>query len=231
MAWGQWGSWNGAATARPPWQQARKPRSKREPSWKTVSQLSRQIDEFMATAKGNAKERSEGAIDDSRLAQLKQMRAAATYPPDQKYLDAQITDLQAKRALKLPIHDRLRLAKERKETADTKVERKREHVKKASPALARNALVQATAAVAATGAVYAKLAALRAGTLQPSVDDAHQHLGRLVRPGFVFNTGIQQLPEIERYVRAILARLDGLAGTVERDRRRMVEVVAIEARY
>ena len=115
--------------------------------------------------------------------------------------------------------------------AEADFESLREHVKKASPALARNALVQATAAVAATGAVYAKLAALRAGTLQPSVDDAHQHLGRLVRPGFVFNTGIQQLPEIERYVRAILARLDGLAGTVERDRRRMVEVVAIEARY
>jgi ATP-dependent helicase HrpA len=107
----------------------------------------------------------------------------------------------------------------------------RAHVKKASPTLAREALVQATATVAATGEVHAKLAALRAATLQPSVDDANQHLGRLVRPGFVFNTGITKLPEIVRYVRAISARLDGLAGTVERDRRRMDEVVPIEARY
>jgi ATP-dependent helicase HrpA len=115
--------------------------------------------------------------------------------------------------------------------AEADFELLRQHVKKASPALARDALVQATAAVAATGAVHSKLAALRAGTLQRSVDDANQHLGRLVRPGFVFNTGITQLPEIERYVRAISARLDGLAGTVERDRRRMDEVVPIEARY
>ena len=84
----------------------------------------------MATAKGNAdshgKARSRGsaeASDDGRLAQLKQMRAAAAFPPDQKYLDAQITDLMAQRALKMPIHDRLKLAKERKEAADEKVER------------------------------------------------------------------------------------------------------------
>ena len=49
------------------------------------------------------------------------MRAAATFPTDQRYLDAQITDLMAKKALKLPIHDRLKLAKERKEAADDKV--------------------------------------------------------------------------------------------------------------
>ncbi|MFT4774833.1 MAG: ATP-dependent helicase HrpA, partial [Ilumatobacter sp.] len=115
--------------------------------------------------------------------------------------------------------------------AEADFELLRQHVKKASPALARDALVQATAAVAVTGAVHSKLAALRAGTLQRSVDDANQHLGRLVRPGFVFNTGITRLPEIERYVRAISARLDGLAGTIERDRRRMDEVVPIEARY
>ena len=78
------------------------------------------------------------------MAQLTQIRAAATYPPDQKYLDAQITDLQAKRALKLPIHDRLKLAKERKETADTKVERNREHVKKAKESLQAALTLQAS---------------------------------------------------------------------------------------
>jgi len=104
-------------------------------------------------------------------------------------------------------------------------------VKEQSPALARDALVQATAAVAATGPVYARLAKLRADALQPSVDDANLHLGRLLRPGFVFHTGLAQLPEIERYIRAVGHRLDGLAGGVDRDRRRMAEVRPLEARY
>jgi ATP-dependent helicase HrpA len=67
--------------------------------------------------------------------------------------------------------------------------------------------------------------------LQPSVEDANRHLGRLVRPGFVFHTGLAQLPEMERYVRAIAHRLDNLAGGVERDQRRMAEVAPLEARY
>jgi len=104
-------------------------------------------------------------------------------------------------------------------------------VKEQSPALARDALVQATAAVAATGPVQARWATLRADALQPSVDDANFHLGRLLRPGFVFHTGLAQLPEIERYVRAVGHRLDTLAGGVERDRRRMAEVLPLEARY
>ena len=107
----------------------------------------------------------------------------------------------------------------------------RDGVKQRSPSLARDALVQATAAVAATGKAYARLANLRADALQPSVDDANLHLGRLLRPGFVFHTGLAQLPEIERYVRAVGHRLDGLAGGVERDRRRMAEVLPLEARY
>ena len=150
MAWGQRSSWNATAPVRPPWQQARKPRGRREPSWKEINQLSQQIDVFMATAKGNADSRGKArsrssaeASEDGRLAQLKQMRAAATFPTDQKYLDAQITDLMAQKNLKLPIHDRLKLAKERKEAADDKVERNREHVKKAKASLQAALTLQA----------------------------------------------------------------------------------------
>ncbi len=104
-------------------------------------------------------------------------------------------------------------------------------VRSDAPALARDALVQATAAIAATRPVYERLATLRAAALQPSVDDANAHVGRLVRPGFVFNTGLDHLGDIERYVRGVGHRLDNLAGAVERDRRRMAEVVPLEARY
>jgi ATP-dependent helicase HrpA len=107
----------------------------------------------------------------------------------------------------------------------------RAQVEQDAPRLARDALVQAAAVAAATGPVHAKLASLRAAALQPSVDDANLHLGRLVRPGFVFHAGLDRLPEIERYIRSIDHRLDNLAGGVERDRRRMAEVVPLEARY
>jgi len=115
--------------------------------------------------------------------------------------------------------------------SEVEFEELRAQVARDVPTLARDALVQATAAVAATGSVHAKLASLRAAALQPSVDDANLHLGRLVRPGFVFHTGLRQLPEIERYVRSIDHRLDNLAGGVERDRRRIAEVAPLEARY
>ena len=105
----------------------------------------------MATAKddgdsrGKARSRSSAEPnDDGRLAQLKQMRAAAAFPPYQKYFDAQITDLMAQRALNMPIHDRLKLAKERKEAADEKVERNREHVKKAKESLQAALTLQAS---------------------------------------------------------------------------------------
>jgi ATP-dependent helicase HrpA len=75
------------------------------------------------------------------------------------------------------------------------------------------------------------LAQLHAEALRPSVDDANRHLGRLVHPGFVLGAGTDRLDDIERYVRAILYRLDHLAGAGERDQRRMAEVLPLERRY
>mgnify|MGYP001111684244 CR=1 FL=1 len=49
--------------------------------------------------------------------------------------------------------------------------------------------------------------------------------------GFVLGAGIDRLDDIERYVRAIVYRLDHLAGAGERDQRRMAEVVPLERRY
>ena len=77
----------------------------------------------------------------------------------------------------------------------------------------------------------ALLAKLHADALRPSVDDANAHLGRLVRPGFVLASGIDRLDDIERYVRAIIYRLEHLAGGAERDRLRLREVVPLEQRY
>ena len=67
--------------------------------------------------------------------------------------------------------------------------------------------------------------------MRPSVDDANVHLGRLVHTGFVLGSGIDRLDDIERYVRAIIYRLEHLAGAHDRDRRRMAEVLPLEQRY
>jgi ATP-dependent helicase HrpA len=107
----------------------------------------------------------------------------------------------------------------------------RAEVREVSPALTRKALTKAVAIVAAAGRVQAQLLTLRAGAIAESVADANAHLGRLVRHGFVLNAGIGRLDDIERYVEGIAYRLDHLAGGVERDRRRIAEVTALEARY
>jgi ATP-dependent helicase HrpA len=107
----------------------------------------------------------------------------------------------------------------------------RRAVRDGAPGLAANALHKAARVIAAASDARDRLARLHAAALRPSVDDANLHLGRLVHPGFVLGAGIERLDDIERYVRAIIYRLDHLAGAGERDQRRMTEVLTLERRY
>ncbi len=107
----------------------------------------------------------------------------------------------------------------------------RRAVRNAAPGLAANALHRAARVIAAANDARDRLARLHAEALRPSVDDANLHLGRLVHPGFVLGAGIDRLDDVERYVRALVYRLDHLAGAGERDRRRMADVLALERRY
>ena len=61
--------------------------------------------------------------------------------------------------------------------------------------------------------------------------DVRGQLSGLVHPGFVSRTGLARLPHLDRYLRAILARLDGLADDPGRDRRRMTEFERAAAAY
>ena len=101
----------------------------------------------------------------------------------------------------------------------------------AAPGLAANALHKSARVIAAASEARDQFARLHAAALRSSVDDANVHLGRLVHPGFVLGAGIDRLDDIERYVRAIIYRLDHLAGAGERDHRRMAEVLPLEQRY
>ena len=107
----------------------------------------------------------------------------------------------------------------------------RRAVRDAAPGLAANALHKAARVIAAASEARDRLARLHAAALRPSVDDANVHLGRLVHSGFVLGAGIDRLDDIERYVRAIVYRLDHLAGAGDRDQRRMAEVLPLEQRY
>ncbi len=107
----------------------------------------------------------------------------------------------------------------------------RREVRDAAPGLATNALHKAARVIAAASEARDHLARLHAAALRPSVDDANVHLGRLVHSGFVLGAGIDRLDDIERYVRAIVYRLDHLAGAGGRDQHRMAEVLPLEGRY
>ena len=107
----------------------------------------------------------------------------------------------------------------------------RRAVRDAAPGLAANGLHRAAAVVAAASEARDLLARLHAEALRPSVDDANVHLGRLVHAGFVLGSGLDRLEDIERYVRAIIYRLQHLAGAHVQDRRRMAEILPLEQRY
>jgi ATP-dependent helicase HrpA len=90
---------------------------------------------------------------------------------------------------------------------------------------------QACAVLAAAQDVRERLTALRAPRVADSAADASAHLQRLVRAGFVTASGVERLPDVERYVRAIEQRLRKLPNDPDRDRRALAEVARLEDRY
>jgi ATP-dependent helicase HrpA len=107
----------------------------------------------------------------------------------------------------------------------------RAEVKRDAPSIAAVAYEIAVRIVLASSDVERRLAALTAPAARATVADVNAHLGRLVRPGFVLAAGVERLPDIERYVSGIAYRLDHLAGSIDRDRRTMAEIVALEERF
>jgi ATP-dependent helicase HrpA len=80
-------------------------------------------------------------------------------------------------------------------------------------------------------ALHRRLDGLIAPALAASVDDCRAHLDRLIRPGFVLAAGIDRLDDLDRYLRAIGRRLDRLSADVAKDRRNILHLQQLEARY
>jgi ATP-dependent helicase HrpA len=67
--------------------------------------------------------------------------------------------------------------------------------------------------------------------LQPALADMRAQLAGLIYPGFIAATGARRLPDLVRYLRAIVRRLDKIAGEQARDADRMGVVRRVADAY
>jgi ATP-dependent helicase HrpA len=88
--------------------------------------------------------------------------------------------------------------------------------------------------LAGAGEVRRRLEAMEAGAarqrLAPTTADVRAQLDGLLRPGFVADTGLARLPHLQRYLRAMLQRLDK-AATNPREAQLQEQVDAVETAY
>jgi ATP-dependent helicase HrpA len=104
-------------------------------------------------------------------------------------------------------------------------------VRAAAPALAVQTVRVAAEVLSAAGDVERRLDRLVAPAVAASVDDAREHLHRLVHRRMVVSAGVRRLPDVVRYVRGIERRLDKLADAPQKDLQRMRTVGTLEAQY
>ncbi len=79
--------------------------------------------------------------------------------------------------------------------------------------------------------IVTRLDALTAPQLADLVTDVRAQLAELIRPGFVADTGLGRLGDLDRYLRAIRHRLDKAPQDLRRDHERLSEVLTAEAGY
>ena len=64
--------------------------------------------------------------------------------------------------------------------------------------------------------------------VEAHLTDVKDHLARLVRPGFVTDTGLRRLPDVQRYLRALLRRVEVLATDPQRDAQHLWQVQELQ---
>ena len=72
---------------------------------------------------------------------------------------------------------------------------------------------------------------MRGSGLAPALDDMRAQFAGLIYPGFIAETGSARLPDLVRYLRGMLRRLDKLGGNQARDAERMAVVRRLAADY
>jgi ATP-dependent helicase HrpA len=81
--------------------------------------------------------------------------------------------------------------------------------------------------LAVAGEVEGRMAGLTSPAFGPALDDLRGQLDDLVYPGWVTATGRRRLPDVLRYLRAMLRRLDRLPGEIARDAELMESVAHV----
>ncbi|HLI37035.1 MAG TPA: ATP-dependent RNA helicase HrpA [Streptosporangiaceae bacterium] len=92
------------------------------------------------------------------------------------------------------------------------------------------ALAEAQRAEAALGGAAARGGASR-GPCAAALGDIRSQLGALIHPGFVTGTGARRLPDLARYLRAIVRRLEKLPEDPGRDAERMAAIRRVLGAY
>jgi ATP-dependent helicase HrpA len=82
-------------------------------------------------------------------------------------------------------------------------------------------------ALSVAGEVEARLADLTNPAFSPATQDVRAQLDALIYPGWVTVTGRSRLPDVHRYVRAILHRLDRLPTNLATDTDRLHTVARV----
>ena len=95
------------------------------------------------------------------------------------------------------------------------------------PATAAAIVAVVEKVMAAAQEVEVALGNATAAPLRPVVADVRAHLDSLIYPGFVTDTGATQLPQLRRYLRAMLQRLTDAPGNLARDRDRQAQVEVV----
>jgi ATP-dependent helicase HrpA len=81
--------------------------------------------------------------------------------------------------------------------------------------------------LAVAGEVEGRMAELTNPAFGPALDDLRAQLDDLVYPGWVTASGRRRLPDVHRYLRAMLQRLDRLPSDLARDAERMESVAHV----
>jgi ATP-dependent helicase HrpA len=82
-----------------------------------------------------------------------------------------------------------------------------------------------------TAAVDARLASLHHESLDALAVDVDAHLRRLLHPGWIGTAGVDRLPDVARYLRAVEHRVDKAVGDPARDQARLAPLLRLETRY
>jgi ATP-dependent helicase HrpA len=67
--------------------------------------------------------------------------------------------------------------------------------------------------------------------MRPLLADVRAQLRELIRPGFVAETGLARLPDLERYLRGVQHRLEKAPANLARDAQALEQVDLVEGRY